>query len=299
MGKPLLNFGSTGPAVTELQRALNMGGTFLPKLSVDGIFGPKTHARVKEFQSSNGLVRDGVVGPLTWEALAPLVKKALEAGLDFLVPAEEAAARKKITDWARLEYGLFGWQAQDSPNPLNPHIASQLCAEPLTRARQGGMHLAQIFATAGASAAACPTISAKAEKMYQSGHYTAQMQNSIDIPNWCGIFALYCYRLAGLNVSPWPLKINVVMKDPSKAEFRTLAVPKQQPLPGDIGVVDGMRANGKNHHFLVLEPGGPAFDTIEGNAGTGNIKQGYRKLSSFDPKNDYYLTPIWDRILMK
>ncbi len=298
MSRPSLRFGSTGPAVADLQKALNVAVSLLPKLKVDGIFGPKTHARVKEFQSSGHLALDGVVGPLTWAALAPLVEQALKAGLDFFVPAEQAEARKKITGWAMLEHNLFGWQDGDKPGPSNPHIASQLCAEPLTRLRQGGMHLTLVFATSGAPAARCIAISQEAEQMYQ-GQYDANMQNSTDIPNWCGIFALYCYKMAGLNTSPWPLRINVAMKDPSKAEFRTLAVPKETPLAGDIGVVDGMRANGKNHHFIVLEPGGQAFDTIEANAALGTIKQGHRRLSNFNPKADYYLTPIWDRILMK
>src|SRR5262249_28497005 len=38
-------------------------------LRVDGIFGSKTLARVKEFQKNNGLRVDGVVGPKTWAKL--------------------------------------------------------------------------------------------------------------------------------------------------------------------------------------------------------------------------------------
>ena len=36
---------------------------------VDGVFGPKTEAAVKDIQQSAGLVVDGVVEPLTWAAL--------------------------------------------------------------------------------------------------------------------------------------------------------------------------------------------------------------------------------------
>jgi peptidoglycan hydrolase-like protein with peptidoglycan-binding domain len=49
--------------VRTLQRVL--GG-----LTIDGDFGPKTDAAVKEFQRETGLVDDGVVGAKTWEKLA-------------------------------------------------------------------------------------------------------------------------------------------------------------------------------------------------------------------------------------
>lgn len=65
-----LQRGSTGPAVSELQERLNeLGAT--PPLDVDGIFGAKTDAAVKEFQANNGLEVDGIVGPLTAAALGP------------------------------------------------------------------------------------------------------------------------------------------------------------------------------------------------------------------------------------
>ena len=36
---------------------------------VDGVFGPKTEAAVKDIQQDAGLTVDGVVGPQTWAAL--------------------------------------------------------------------------------------------------------------------------------------------------------------------------------------------------------------------------------------
>ena len=38
-------------------------------VTVDGIFGPKTEAGVKQMQGFLGLATDGIVGPLTWRAL--------------------------------------------------------------------------------------------------------------------------------------------------------------------------------------------------------------------------------------
>ncbi|HWB04425.1 MAG TPA: peptidoglycan-binding domain-containing protein [Verrucomicrobiales bacterium] len=65
-----LSIGSTSPDVTLLQSTLNakLPGA-LPPLKADGMFGPKTLQRVKEYQMANGLVPDGVVGPMTWAAL--------------------------------------------------------------------------------------------------------------------------------------------------------------------------------------------------------------------------------------
>jgi peptidoglycan hydrolase-like protein with peptidoglycan-binding domain len=64
---PVLQQGSTGPAVVVLQTALRNSG-FDPG-PIDGIFGPKTNAAVLAFQKSKGLVVDGIVGPKTWAAL--------------------------------------------------------------------------------------------------------------------------------------------------------------------------------------------------------------------------------------
>jgi len=70
---PMLRFGSVGDAVLLLQKALNVAPTLLARLKEDASFGSKTHARVVEFQGQKNAVRDGVVGPVTWEALAPFV----------------------------------------------------------------------------------------------------------------------------------------------------------------------------------------------------------------------------------
>ena len=67
-----VQLGSQGSQVMIVQdsvnrfQQLNPSGAFasLP-LNVDGQFGPKTDARVKEFQAKNSLDPDGVVGPLT------------------------------------------------------------------------------------------------------------------------------------------------------------------------------------------------------------------------------------------
>ncbi|QIY65911.2 TIGR03767 family metallophosphoesterase [Streptomyces sp. RPA4-2] len=58
--------GGDGPAVTALQRQLNVHGA---ALSVDGSFGSSTGSAVRTFQSAHGLPADGVVASTTWQTL--------------------------------------------------------------------------------------------------------------------------------------------------------------------------------------------------------------------------------------
>lgn len=55
--------GASGGSVKRLQGLLNAG------LTVDGKFGPKTEAAVKQYQAAHGLTVDGIVGPQTWASL--------------------------------------------------------------------------------------------------------------------------------------------------------------------------------------------------------------------------------------
>jgi peptidoglycan hydrolase-like protein with peptidoglycan-binding domain len=73
----LLKKGMSGPEVRDVQGLLNQKVSVHPLLSVDGIFGPKTEARVVMFQRRAGLVPDGIVGPATGKALVGAVLNAL------------------------------------------------------------------------------------------------------------------------------------------------------------------------------------------------------------------------------
>jgi C1A family cysteine protease len=64
---PVIRRGSRGEAVMRLQTALTQLG-FGPG-PIDGIFGPLTDSAVRAYQSSRGLLVDGVVGPQTWGSL--------------------------------------------------------------------------------------------------------------------------------------------------------------------------------------------------------------------------------------
>ncbi len=65
-GRPTLRRGMSGPDVRYMQERLVAHGYFV---TTDGVFGPGTETQVKAFQSSRGLGADGVVGPMTWQAL--------------------------------------------------------------------------------------------------------------------------------------------------------------------------------------------------------------------------------------
>jgi hypothetical protein len=56
-----------GPEVKTLQTLLKAKG--VNPGPIDGVFGPQTEAAVKKFQTQDHLTVDGIVGPITWNAL--------------------------------------------------------------------------------------------------------------------------------------------------------------------------------------------------------------------------------------
>jgi peptidoglycan hydrolase-like protein with peptidoglycan-binding domain len=77
---PIIRLGSLGESVKTLQTALNLwSGPSESRLVVDGFFGLSTNSKVREYQRANELAPDGVVGPVTWESLEPLVDHVLAA----------------------------------------------------------------------------------------------------------------------------------------------------------------------------------------------------------------------------
>ncbi|MCL2670493.1 MAG: LysM peptidoglycan-binding domain-containing protein [Clostridiales bacterium] len=73
-----LRMGSEGNNVRILQQNLNLiadRNMAIPRLVVDGVFGPATQASVLAFQRYYGLTPDGIVGSLTWNRLRDLVSE--------------------------------------------------------------------------------------------------------------------------------------------------------------------------------------------------------------------------------
>lgn len=64
---PTLRRGSSGSAVSDLQRRLSAAG--FNSGAIDGAFGSLTDAAVRAFQGARRLGVDGIVGPNTWSAL--------------------------------------------------------------------------------------------------------------------------------------------------------------------------------------------------------------------------------------
>lgn len=60
---PSLRRGMSGPEVCDLQRRLRRQDL---DLLVDGFFGPATELAVKVYQTGQGLVPDGIAGPVTF-----------------------------------------------------------------------------------------------------------------------------------------------------------------------------------------------------------------------------------------
>lgn len=69
---PVVKKGDQLHPVLSLQHLLRARGRLV---TLDAIFGPKTETAVRAFQTQKGLAVDGVVGPLTWQALIVTVKE--------------------------------------------------------------------------------------------------------------------------------------------------------------------------------------------------------------------------------
>lgn len=66
--RPTLRQGNRGTYVRYLQQKLT--SKLYPLGNIDGIFGNATQQAVMEFQQENGLSADGIVGPITWQAVS-------------------------------------------------------------------------------------------------------------------------------------------------------------------------------------------------------------------------------------
>jgi hypothetical protein len=272
---PTVKFGSFGETVKLLQGALNLWPkSLLPPLNPDGSFGPKTHGKVTEFQSRSNLKPDGVVGPLTWAQLEPLVQ--MIKGI-APIPGDETAAGARIVAGAEAALNALGWTAGDQYSPFNMKIAAAKCAndsDPF-RPRQGGMSLAQIFAIAqvqGAFQSRCPTISKLAVQLWQDQTPAGtDKRNANDLCAWCGIFAVYIMKSVGFSIpNGWASQGTYVREATaafgngggSGSIYRLFTNPAQA-FPGCIGVINPSTTS---HHFIVTANNNSLIRSIDGNS---------------------------------
>lgn len=75
------------------------------------------------------------------------------------------------------------------------------------------------------------------------------------LPSWCGIFATYCIKKAGINIGNWQMGKGV-------SAYGTLK-PTDSPQPGDIGYID----QPNQHHCIVSKVDGDMIESIDGNSG--------------------------------
>ncbi len=100
---PTIRKGMSGDAVKKMQQLLNKSGA---NLKPDGIFGAQTESTVKQFQKDHGLTVDGICGPKTWAKL-----DQFDDGIE--VPEEPVADKDQLV-WDMLysaiknSYGVAG-----------------------------------------------------------------------------------------------------------------------------------------------------------------------------------------------
>ncbi len=108
-GQPTIGPGASGDVVRRLQRALRRTPDLA--ISVDGIFGPQLEAAVKVFQEDSGLVVDGIVGPLTWNALpdgSPMPVLRVESSGAVVQSLQALLTNGAVGEWGTTPQGIDG-----------------------------------------------------------------------------------------------------------------------------------------------------------------------------------------------
>jgi peptidoglycan hydrolase-like protein with peptidoglycan-binding domain len=108
--------------VRSLQYLLNAHGA---RLTVDGIFGPKTKAAVVAFQHAKGLSGSGVVQAPTWRALLVTVQRG-SAGPAVRAVQDQINFRNLKDGHTLVVDGLFGAKTQASIRAFQKAMASEV-----------------------------------------------------------------------------------------------------------------------------------------------------------------------------
>lgn len=250
--KPTLRLGSRGSHVAALQQLLNVATppTTAP-LTPDGAFGPLTLGRVRQVQHHLKLVADGIVGPLTWTALealnavpgSPSPPPAPGPG-----PGTSDAKRLAIVKKARTELTMHGSSVRaKSPGGKDPATGRTL--------RAGHDRLFEYFRLTS-PAPGKPGSTYWGDDQVRILWKPGQLS---PMPHWCGIFALWVVKAAGLPVGTWKMGHGINAVSGFKQVFT--------PRPGDIVV----KAIPFQHHAVVekveVVGGATWIHSIDGNSG--------------------------------
>ncbi len=109
---PLLRQGSRGASVERLQALLNAADD--AGLAEDGIVGPLTENAVRAFQASQRLLVDGIVGPQTWTALLSVPDRYPEVILQQPQPYDIVDDPIRISGIGRGFEGTISTRARDA-----------------------------------------------------------------------------------------------------------------------------------------------------------------------------------------
>jgi peptidoglycan hydrolase-like protein with peptidoglycan-binding domain len=109
----ILQLGSRGSSVRSLQATLARL-SYLPAGAVDGVFGLRTWHALVAFQGWQGLLRDGVAGPQTLQALArarPPAPWSTAAGIEVHIPQQVMllVANGRVQRAIHVSTGRPGW----------------------------------------------------------------------------------------------------------------------------------------------------------------------------------------------
>lgn len=117
-----ISYGSQGDEVRELQTVLNNSGY---NLTVDGVFGSKTQAAVKDYQTKNSLQADGIVGEKTWGSLFPEVPDAAAPDAGTVNTAPTAPAEPEAPKKSAAQLALENAPKYESPAYQESELVAQ------------------------------------------------------------------------------------------------------------------------------------------------------------------------------
>lgn len=107
--------GSSGTCVRHIQTIVNASGVSA-KITVDGIWGPKTTTGVKAFQKNRKIAQDAIVGPNTWKALCAVTQNAAKTAQSSAACKATASTPPKTTTPANQYHCNISSVIKTAPN---------------------------------------------------------------------------------------------------------------------------------------------------------------------------------------